>query len=213
MVSSETGKLKARWISSAFGPFLMLADQGRLVATGWRCLGASVPEEADEDPCLNEALAQRIQKALCGSPQQFLDLPAPQGTAFQKACWARARQIPAGETLSYGKLAEAIGSSGGGRAAGQAMRKNPLPIIIPCHRIISSNGALGGFSGTSAEGRPAMLIKAQLLQREQEWRTGIAADLVGFPMEPPIRSSSAYTGEFAPPPPLITGIRSLDPCD
>ena len=182
----EDRSLKARWISSEHGPFLLLEDDGRLISTGWRCLGASVPPEAGVDSSLQEALVQRLRKALTGAPQEFQDLaPTPGATPFQQACWERARRIPAGETLSYGALAESIGRPGAARAVGQAMRTNPLPMIIPCHRVIGRNGAPGGFSGTAKAGQPAMMIKTRLLERERNWGTGIRADLDGLPMETP----------------------------
>ncbi|MHC5003440.1 MAG: methylated-DNA--[protein]-cysteine S-methyltransferase [Planctomycetota bacterium] len=82
-----------------------------------------------------------------------MELPA--GTRFQRECWAACRHIPRGETRTYAQLAELAGSPGAARAAGQAMRHNPLPVIIPCHRVIAGHGRLGGFSGsTDRAGRP-----------------------------------------------------------
>ena len=167
-VAPDARSLKARWIPSEDGPFLLLKDEQGVVATGWECLGTSIPQGGCEHPSLDEALTQRIQNALTGSPQMFHDFQPRQGTPFQQACWARAQLIPAGTTLSYGALAESIGHPGAARAVGQAMRSNPLPIIVPCHRVISSNGALGGFSGTAEKGRPSVLIKARLLERERK---------------------------------------------
>lgn len=69
------------------------------------------------------------------------------GTAFQKAVWAALRAIPAGETRSYGQLAAAIGSPRAVRAAGLANGQNPVAVIVPCHRVIGSNGTLTGYAG------------------------------------------------------------------
>jgi methylated-DNA-[protein]-cysteine S-methyltransferase len=74
-----------------------------------------------------------------------LDLSA--ATPFQREVWQAARLIPYGETRSYSWVAERIGKPGAVRAAGQALGRNPLPVIIPCHRVLASNGGLGGFSG------------------------------------------------------------------
>ncbi len=69
------------------------------------------------------------------------------GTAFQKAVWAALRAIPAGETRSYGQLAEAIGSPRAVRAAGLVNGQNPVAVIVPCHRVIGANGTLTGYAG------------------------------------------------------------------
>lgn len=70
----------------------------------------------------------------------------PRGTAFQQRVWRALLTIPYGETRSYGWLAETVGSPRAARAVGQAVGRNPLPVLIPCHRIIASDGSIGGFS-------------------------------------------------------------------
>lgn len=80
-------------------------------------------------------------------------------TTFQGRIWQAARLIPYGETRSYGWVAQQSGNSKASRAAGQALGRNPVPIIIPCHRVISGNGGLGGFTG-------GLQIKKQLLELE-----------------------------------------------
>ena len=74
-------------------------------------------------------------------------LDIPTGTAFQRKVWEKLLDIPYGETRSYKWLAEEVGSPKGFRAVGGANGKNPVPIIIPCHRVINSDGTLGGYSG------------------------------------------------------------------
>jgi methylated-DNA-[protein]-cysteine S-methyltransferase len=69
------------------------------------------------------------------------------GTPFQKDVWQALREIPAGTTISYGQLAERIGRAGASRAVGAANGANPIPIVVPCHRVIGSNGKLTGFGG------------------------------------------------------------------
>lgn len=102
----------------------------------------------------------------------------PDGTPFQQACWKAARAIPAGQTRSYLWLAERalkhLGQNpararGCARAAGQAMRRNPWPVVIPCHRVISSSGSLGGFSGTADPRSQMLRLKRWMLEREG-WR-------------------------------------------
>jgi methylated-DNA-[protein]-cysteine S-methyltransferase len=95
-----------------------------------------------------------------GKLQEF-DLPlVVEGTEFQKLVWSNLQKIPYGETVSYGQLARRIGSPEAARAVGLANGSNPIPIIIPCHRVIGSNGDLTGFGG----GLP---VKKKLLELER----------------------------------------------
>jgi len=81
-----------------------------------------------------------------GSLNLPLEPDISQGTPFQRRVWAEAMKIPRGEVRSYGWLAARIGTPGGARAVGQAMGSNPLPVIVPCHRVVAADGGLGGFS-------------------------------------------------------------------
>ena len=93
------------------------------------------------------ALRTQLAAYFAGELRDF-DLPlAPQGTAFQQSAWAALRTIPYGETRSYRDQALAIGNPKGVRAVGLANGRNPLPIIIPCHRVIGANGSMTGFGG------------------------------------------------------------------
>ena len=82
------------------------------------------------------------------------------GTSFQRAVWQKLAKIPFGKTFSYGQLAKSLGRSNAARALGSACGANPLPVVIPCHRVISSSGDLGGFSG-------GIRIKKELLKYER----------------------------------------------
>jgi methylated-DNA-[protein]-cysteine S-methyltransferase len=78
----------------------------------------------------------------------MIDLPvAPQGTAFQRAVWLELQRIRYGETISYGELARRLGNPKAVRAVGLANGSNPISIVIPCHRVIGSNGSLVGYGG------------------------------------------------------------------
>jgi len=93
-------------------------------------------------------LPERIQNYLKGEQPEFSDpLDLAGSTSFQRAVWNITRTIPYGKTQSYSWISKQLGKDRAARAVGQAMGSNPLPIIIPCHRIISSAGNLGGFSG------------------------------------------------------------------
>jgi methylated-DNA-[protein]-cysteine S-methyltransferase len=91
-------------------------------------------------------LVARLQGYFRGEKLSFPDsLDLAGSTSFQCAVWENTRRIPYGETRSYGELAEEIGRPGAARAVGQAMNRNPVAIIIPCHRVVASGGKLGGF--------------------------------------------------------------------
>jgi methylated-DNA-[protein]-cysteine S-methyltransferase len=92
--------------------------------------------------------------------RRVFNLPlAPQGTSFQRSVWQGLRQIPYGDTVSYGELARRLGSQSGARAVGLANGANPVPIIVPCHRVIGADGSLTGFGG-------GLTIKRALLALE-----------------------------------------------
>ena len=95
---------------------------------------------------VGEAIRQ-LREYFAGARTDF-DLPlAPEGTEFQRNVWRRLQEIPYGETISYGELARRIGNPQASRAVGSANGSNPIPIVIPCHRVIGSNGKLTGFGG------------------------------------------------------------------
>ena len=96
---------------------------------------------------LDEAVS-RIRDYFRGKPIDFGDkLDLSSGTEFQKKVWESCRSIPYGQTRSYGWIAKQIGKPRASRAVGNALGKNPVPIIVPCHRVLTGNGSLGGFSG------------------------------------------------------------------
>ena len=125
-------------------------------------------------------MAARFEQYFAGELVDFGDVPTPTGSPFMRRCWEACRSIPRGETCSYGQLATMAGGQGNAaRAAGQAMRRNRLPIIIPCHRVISAAGHLHGFSGSCDEGGPALAVKRALLQMEGALKL-TEHDLAGF---------------------------------
>lgn len=94
-----------------------------------------------------EATKSELAEYFAGTPTTFASLPLdPRGTPFQLRVWEELRKIPWGATISYKELASRVGSHRGFRAVGQANGANPLPIIIPCHRVINADGSLGGYS-------------------------------------------------------------------
>lgn len=108
--------------------------------------GVEGPELEPTDPVLRKT-ADQLAEYFAGDRTEF-DLPLrPNGTAFQRQVWTALREIPFAETWSYGELARHIGQPNAFRAVGAANGQNPLPIVIPCHRVVGSNGKLTGFGG------------------------------------------------------------------
>ena len=94
-----------------------------------------------------EQVTQAVQDYFAGKPGAFEALPLDlQGSPFHLRVWQELRKIPRGETVSYQELARRVGNPKAARAVGQACGANPIPLIVPCHRVIASNGTLGGFS-------------------------------------------------------------------
>ena len=94
-------------------------------------------------------LEEKLQRLFSGEdvPVEDADLDLPQAPEFTRAVWQATREIPHGETRSYGDLAAAVGRPRGARAVGQVMASNPVAVLIPCHRVIASDRGLGGYGG------------------------------------------------------------------
>lgn len=119
--------------------------------------------QGESSPLLEEA-AQQIGQWFAGERQEFdlaLDLA---GTEFQRSVWKQLQAIPRGQHMSYGQVARAIGKPGAARAVGAACGKNPIILIIPCHRVLAADGGLGGFSaGLDLKRRLLAADKGQLI--------------------------------------------------
>lgn len=138
-------------IPTPLGPMLATAAGGFL--TGLDFLDAKYAPEVDpawrEDPDappLREC-ARQLADYFDGRRRRF-ELPvAPQGTEFQKRVWGEIARVAFGETLSYGELAARASAPGAARAAGAATGRNPIAIVVPCHRIVGTDGSLTGYAG------------------------------------------------------------------
>lgn len=141
---------------SPIGELTLLATDDGLVAIDWHDdvghhtsvsgPGGVVDVAPAEHPVLERAVAQ-LEEYFEGRRTSF-DVPlAPVGTEFQRQAWDALVRIPFGETVSYGEQAEMLGDRNKARAVGAANGKNPIPIIVPCHRVVGSNGHLTGFAG------------------------------------------------------------------
>jgi O-6-methylguanine DNA methyltransferase len=116
-------------------------------------------EQSYDDPGLGN-LKTKLQRYFDGQRVLFDEpLDLREATVFQQRVWSAVRAIPYGETRSYGEIARQVGSPAAARAVGQAMAANPLPIVVPCHRVIGSAGNLRGFGG-------GLDLKRRLLEME-----------------------------------------------
>ena len=156
-------------IDSPIGTLTLVADDE--VLTEVRFPNGADPQIEDSDIEMVDAAdhavlrqaADELGEYFAGTRVDF-DVPLdPRGTAFQLAAWHALRTIPYGETVSYGEQAKRLGDAGKARAVGAANGRNPLPIIVPCHRVVGSNGHLTGFGG-------GIETKAWLLDHEQNVR-------------------------------------------
>ena len=149
-------------LPSPIGPLLLVCDSAgiRQITFPEDSRPASPEPDWHQDQSAFAELTTQLRAYFAGELETF-DLPlAPEGTAFQQKVWDELCKIPYGETISYGALAKRIGNPNASRAVGLANGSNPIPIVIPCHRVIGSNGKLTGYGG----GLP---IKEKLLALEK----------------------------------------------
>lgn len=105
------------------------------------------PDATNEENTLLYDAIMELNQYFFGQRHRFDLRLAPEGTPFEKKVWDYVQTIPYGTTASYEEVAEAIGEAGAARAVGNALMRNPIPIFIPCHRVIEKSGQLGGYIG------------------------------------------------------------------
>lgn len=145
-------------LDSPIGTLRLVSDRATLVAIEFPGQHRREAPPASNDPVLQET-ARQLREYFAGDRRRFKLPLAPSGTAFQRSVWTALAAIPYGEVRSYGDIARAIDRPSAVRAVGAANGRNPLPIVIPCHRVIGSDGRLTGFAG-------GLQAKKRLLQRE-----------------------------------------------
>ena len=140
LVSSERGLAGAYFVGQKYYPKL---------SEGWQ----------RDRKGLRQA-KRELTEYLAGKRRRFSVPLDPQGTAFQRAVWREIAKVPFGKTMSYGELARRAGFPGSARAAGAATGRNPLGVIVPCHRIVGSNGSLTGYAGGLAKKKAFLALEA-----------------------------------------------------
>ena len=134
-------------IACPLGELLLTAEDGRLTGLFMPAEDVAPPAGAVRDEAAFHATRLQLEEYFAGRRTSF-DLPlAPAGTAFQQRIWEELQRIAYGRTITYAELAARIGRPTAIRAAGAANGANPVSIVIPCHRVIGSNGSLTGYSG------------------------------------------------------------------
>lgn len=135
------------FINSPVGQLKITASKTAITAIEFCDKSSSNQQSPSISNTILEKAVIQIKEYLAGTRQIF-DLPLdPQGTVFQKKVWQALQKIPYGNTVSYKEIAQAIDNPKASRAVGNANNKNPIPIIIPCHRVIGANGSLVGYAG------------------------------------------------------------------
>ena len=118
-------------------------------------------ESFGQDPSRTASLKEEISEYCAGERREFTVPVAASGTPWQKKVWEALTRIPFGETRSYSQVADMIGHPGAARAVGGANGCNRVPLVVPCHRVISADGSLGGFNG-------GLHLKERLLEHERQ---------------------------------------------
>jgi methylated-DNA-[protein]-cysteine S-methyltransferase len=141
--------------------FILSADNSYLVGVDFVLSGNDPESDTVDEPTAVHLLAvEQIEAYFAGRLRQF-DLPVrPEGTVFQQKVWAEIVSIPFGKIVTYGDVALQVGGCNMSRAVGQAANKNPIPLVIPCHRVVGRNGRMTGFA-------PGIASKSFLLAHER----------------------------------------------
>jgi len=149
-------------LDSPVGSLLLIAKEDGLTEINFPRdrRGKEPPADCRKDDAALREVTSQLRAYFAGELENFDFELAPEGTSFQQKVWKELLNIPYGETISYGMLAKRIGNPNASRAVGLANGSNPIPIVIPCHRVIGSNGKLTGYGG----GLP---IKEKLLALEK----------------------------------------------
>ena len=141
--------MKYTYFDSPIGPLLLAGAGTKLQVLGFPTGRMALREQAgwQRDTSAFADVRKQLAEYFAGTRRDFELELAPQGTPFQLAVWRQLRTIPFGQTCSYGDIARALAKPLAVRAVGAANGRNPLPIIVPCHRVIGADGSLTGFGG------------------------------------------------------------------
>jgi len=149
-------------VDTPWGPWLLVASSSGIVRVSLTTAGQQYAPGpgSDEAGDILATAREQILAYLRGERHRF-DVPLDLGeaTQFQRRVWEACEAVPYGATMTYTDLAETIGTPRAARAVGQALGKNPVPVLIPCHRIVASDGSLGGYGGGLALKRALLALE------------------------------------------------------
>ncbi|MCD7843194.1 MAG: methylated-DNA--[protein]-cysteine S-methyltransferase [Clostridiales bacterium] len=157
--------MTCRVVDTPIGPLTAGVEQGAVVL-----LSSNAPpaegQSAPENAALLDRLEQQLNEYFRGTRRDF-DLPVRlTGTPFQRQVWEQLRQIPYGETWTYGEIAAALGKPRASRAVGAACGRNDILLLVPCHRVVGKNGALTGFSAAGGLAAKEFLLRLEQTSEE-----------------------------------------------
>ena len=149
-------------VASPLGILQLISEADYLVELNWEGAHKALSSTAGSQPTILTTAADELSQFFSGHRHDFSVPVKPRGTAFQLSVWRELQTIKWGVTCSYRDIAKRLGKPTGSRAVGGAVGRNPIPIFIPCHRIVGASGSLTGFSGglqnkkklLECEGRP-----------------------------------------------------------
>ncbi|MDE5623501.1 MAG: methylated-DNA--[protein]-cysteine S-methyltransferase [Alistipes sp.] len=146
------------WFDTPVGPLTVVASDRAVTAVRFGAAGEPAASAGASTPLLRQAVGE-LREYFAGTRREFSLPLAPTGTPFQQQVWAALREIPYGRTRTYGQIAAQIGRPKACRAVGMANNRNPLAIVVPCHRVVGASGALTGYAA-------GLSVKEKLLALE-----------------------------------------------
>ena len=150
--------MRCAWVTDTpIGPLTLVEQDGCLREMRF---GRKIGAETVEKTAVLAQAQQELEEYFRGERTAFTVRLAPEGTPFQQKCWQALLNIPYGQTRSYLQQAQAVGNAKACRAVGMANHRNPLPVFIPCHRVVGKNGGLTGYAG-------GLSVKEMLLTLER----------------------------------------------
>jgi methylated-DNA-[protein]-cysteine S-methyltransferase len=156
------GAMRWSYLDSPIGEFSYALDENGVCAAHFGLVRDATPGD--------DQTARQLRAYFDGELTDFdLPLSVTRGSEFERAVWQQMTLIPYGETKSYGAVAAAVGEPGGAQAVGTACNRNPLPVIVPCHRIIGADGKLVGFGGGLERKRILLELEANV-KMQLDWR-------------------------------------------
>jgi methylated-DNA-[protein]-cysteine S-methyltransferase len=151
---------------SPVGDLLLTAGESGLTGLYMRDSPAGPPRSWVRDDALFGVATAQLDEYFAGRRTAFDLRIAPAGTPFELRVWDELRRIPYGETTTYGELAQRLGHPGAARAVGRANGRNPISIVVPCHRVIGASGALTGYAGGLERKRALLTLEGAGVERE-----------------------------------------------